>query len=88
VTRYQVKCSDRPIVAYEEFLDRYNKFEDGTVCNWFLAVNLEGETPPGPAGRKESFTVTGVPAGAKYFAVRSFDDVSNRGPVGKVAEVR
>jgi hypothetical protein len=96
VVRYQVKCSDRPIVAYEKFLELYNDYKDDTVCNWFLARNLDGEpgvgsqarVAPKAPGKKESFTVSGVPAGAKYFAVRAFDDASNRSMIGKVAEIK
>jgi hypothetical protein len=88
VVRYQVKCSDRPIVDYEAFLAHYNAFTDGTVCNWFLAVNLEGEPTPKAAGQPERFVVKGVPAGATYFAVRAFDDASNRSGISNVAQLR
>ena len=35
-------------------------------------------------GAKESFTVSGVPEGAKFFAVRAFDDSSNRSAISNV----
>ncbi len=88
VARYQVKCSDRPIVDYEKFLGLYNEFKDETVCNWFLAANVQGEGAPQAPGARETLTVTGVPAGAKYFAVRSFDDSSNRSAISNVVEAK
>jgi len=48
-------------------------------------VNLKEEPPPKKAGAKENFVVTGVPEGAKYFAVRSFDDSNNRSAISNVA---
>ncbi len=86
VAVYQVKCSDRPIADYESFLKAYNAFEDGGRCNWFLATNVAGEGAPQAPGARESFKVTGVPAGAKFFAVRAFDDSSNRSAISNVAE--
>ena len=85
VARYQVKCSDRPIVGYQEFLRAYAANEDGRKRNWWMAANLKGEPPPKKPGTKETFTVTGVPAGAKYFAVRSFDGARNRSGMSNVA---
>ncbi len=87
VTRYQLKCSDRPIVEYERFLALYNNFEDDKHCNWWMATNLSGEDRPGPAGKKVSFTVSGVPDDAKCFALRSFDDSSNRSGISNVCRV-
>jgi hypothetical protein len=86
VARYQVKCSDKPIVDYEAFLDKYAAYQSKTVTNWWMAANLSGEPDPKAAGARESFTLTGVPEGAKYFAVRSFDAASNRSALGAVAE--
>jgi hypothetical protein len=85
VVRYQLKCSDRKLVAYEPFLKLYNNFEEADHCNWFLATNLHGEPTPAAAGRKVTFTVTGVPEGARFFAVRSFDDSGNRSEISNVA---
>lgn len=82
---YQVKCSDRPMVSYEEFLKAWSANTDDKVMNWWLATNLVGEPKPGAGGAKEIFEVTGVPAGAKYFAVCSFDDSQNRSPISNVA---
>jgi len=87
VARYQVKCSDKPIVDYETFLKKFAANEEAGVCNWWMAVNLKGEPAPRPAGTRLSFRVSGVPEGAKYFAVRSFDDSRNRSALGNVVKV-
>jgi hypothetical protein len=87
VTRYQLKCSNKPIVGYREFLRIYNRFEDGRHTNWWMAANLDGEPAPGEPGRRERFAVSGVPEGAGYFALRSFDDSSNRSAISNIARV-
>jgi hypothetical protein len=86
LARYQVKCSDRTILDYDAYLAAFAKWEDKKVCNWWRAANLTGEPAPKRPGSIETFTVTGVPEGAKYFAIRSFDDSNNRSPVSNVAE--
>ena len=88
VARYQLKAAEKPIVDYEMFLKRFNAFEDGKACNWWMAANLSGEPAPGPAGRAVSFTVAGAPGTARYFAVRSFDDSANRAALSNVAEAK
>jgi hypothetical protein len=84
--RYQVKASDKPIVDYATFLQRFAANTEKDVTNFWMAANLAGEPTPQPAGAGESFTVTGVPAGARYFVVVSFDDSGNRSALSNVAE--
>jgi hypothetical protein len=94
VVRYQVKCSDKPIVDYATFLDHWKKGTDGTVTNWWMAANLKGEPGSGEQGRTapkapgagETLALTGVPARARYFAVRAYDDSSNRSAISNVTE--
>ncbi len=86
VARYQVKCADKPIVEYREFLEAYAANKDGGVRNWWMATNVKGEPTPQRPGRVETFTVTGIPAGVRYFAVRSFDDSNNRSAQSNVAD--
>ncbi len=86
VARYQLKCSDRPIADYEAFLKAFNEFRDGQFCNWWMAANLADEPAPRQSGSPESFVVTGVPGGARYFALRSFDHASNRSALSNVAQ--
>jgi len=88
VARYQVKCSDRPIVGYGAFLEAFNAYQDEARCNWWMAANVAGEPTPGTAGSKESFVVEGVPEGARWFAVRSYDGSNNRSPLSNVAEAK
>ncbi len=87
MVRYQVKCSDKPIVDYQAFLKRFAANREATATNWWLAANLAGEPAPKAPGTKESFTVTGAPAGARYFALCAFDDSSNRSAISNVATV-
>jgi len=88
VARYQVKCSDKPIVVYEDFLKAYNEWRDAAVTNWWQATNLSGEPAPGPAGAEQRFRIGELPPSARYFAVRSFDDSLNRSGLSNVARAR
>lgn len=88
VTRYQVKCSNKPIVGYSKWLELHKNYKEDKVTNWWMATNLEGEKSPGAPGAREQVVVSGVPEGAKYFAVRSYDDSSNRSDVSNVASPR
>ncbi|MFO7900585.1 MAG: hypothetical protein R6V58_16180, partial [Planctomycetota bacterium] len=88
VVRYQVKCSDKPLVSFQDFLKAWKENKDSKVTNWWMGVNLDGEPTPVKPGEKVSFTVTGLPEyepKPKYFAVRTFDDSSNRSLVSNVA---
>ncbi|MCX7590456.1 MAG: hypothetical protein N2255_02400 [Kiritimatiellae bacterium] len=87
VARYQVKCASKPIVDYETFFKKWAANEDVQVENWWMATNLAGEPRPSEPGKPERFTVTGVPAGTKFFAICSFDDSNNRSPLGAVVQV-
>ncbi len=85
VARYQVKCSEEPIVDYEKFLGHWKNWTSDKVTNWWMATNVKDEPAPKAPGARESFTVTGVPAGAKFFAVRAYDDSSNRSGISNVS---
>ena len=82
VARYQVKAAALPIVAY----DQWDYARDlGTKRNWWMATNLAGEPAPAKPGAAERFVVTGVPDGKTlHFAVRTFDDSSNRSALSNV----
>ena len=86
VVRYQVKAADLSIVPYEQF-DYARDF--GVKRNWWRAANLTGEPTPAAPGKAERFTVTGLP-GTKtlHFAVRSFDDSSNRSAISNSVTVK
>lgn len=83
VARYQVKVATMPILPYEEW--DYRR-DGGRRRNWWRAINCKGEPVPRPAGAREHFVVANVPdAGQQlYFAVRSFDDSSNRSAISNV----
>ncbi len=53
-----------------------------------MAANLKDEPAPGKPGAAERFEASGVPAGARYFAVCSFDNSQNRSALSNVAEIR
>ncbi len=86
---YQLKCSDQPLTSYEKYLELYNnaKDEEKAFCNWWMADNLKGEPSPGKPGRKETFTVSGVPESAKYFALVCFDKGRNRSNISNIAKI-
>jgi len=86
VVRYQVKCSDKPLAGYEQFLELFKENKEAGSTNWWMAANLKDEPAPQAPGAKESFAASGVPANAKHFAVVSFDDSSNRSALSNVAE--
>ncbi len=87
VVRYQVKCSDKPIVDYAKFLELWKENKDAESTNFWMAANVKDEAAPQAPGAKESFAVSGVPAGARYFVVVGFDDSSNRSAISNVAEI-
>jgi len=87
VARYQVKCSDKPIVDYVKFLELWKQNQDAASTNWWMAANLKDEPAPQAPGAKESFAVSGVPAGAKFFTVVAYDDSANCSALSNVAEV-
>jgi hypothetical protein len=86
IARIQFKWAAQPIVDYVAFLDRFNAHQDMTVCNWWMASNVTGESVDGAAGERVKFVVTGVPEGATHFAVRTFDDSRNRSAISNVAQ--
>jgi hypothetical protein len=84
VIKYQVKAAKMPVLPYEQW--DYCR-DSGVNRNWWRATNCTGEPVPKSAGNKEQFVVTNVPdANGRplYFAVRSFDDSSNRSAISNV----
>ncbi len=83
VVRYQVKCAELPIVAYDEY--DFAR-DDGIKRNFWRATNVQGEPLPSEPGTAEQFIVSGVPsAGQLYFVVVSYDDSSNRSALSNMA---
>jgi len=84
VARYQVKVAALPILPYEQW--DYRR-DSGIRRNWWRAVNCTGEPVPKSAVSKEKFIVTNVPdvsGQPLFFAVRCFDDSSNRSAISNV----
>ena len=84
-TRYQVKAASLPIVSYERFDFAH---ERGKMRNWNYAWNVAGEPAPAGPGSAESMTVKALGPGRYWFAVRSYDEVSNQSGLSNLAEVR
>jgi hypothetical protein len=61
--------------------------EKDIKANWWAASHAAGGPKPGSAGTKESMVIDGIPAGKRYFAVRSFDAACNRSELSSTAEV-
>lgn len=84
VTRYQVKVAQMPILPYEHW--DYCR-DSGVKRNWWRATNCAGEPVPKSAGSREKFVVANIPDAngqPLFFAVRSFDDSSNRSSISNV----
>ena len=84
VVKYQVKVAKMPVLHYQQW-DFCR--DSGVKRNWWRATNCKGEPTPKSAGSREKFIVTGVPdtvGRPLYFAVRSFDDSSNRSSMSNV----
>ena len=83
LVRYQVKCAELPIVAYDEY---DFALDDGVKRNLWRATNVQGEPLPSEPGTAEQFIVSGVPgADQLYFVVVSYDDSSNRSELSNLA---
>jgi hypothetical protein len=55
--------------------------------NWSSAVRLGNTPDPAPAGQAESFTVSNLPSGIAYFAIKSVDDAENPSSISNLALV-
>jgi hypothetical protein len=84
VSEYQVKYAELPLADYREWSFR----NDGAKkCNWWRAINVQGEPDPLASGREVRFVLHGVPHGNWYFGLRSFDDSSNRSKMSNLVQV-
>jgi phosphodiesterase/alkaline phosphatase D-like protein len=55
-------------------------------ANWNSAVQVDNEPAPSEAGTAESFTVTGLQPGTRYyFAIKTADEVPNWSPLSNIA---
>lgn len=99
--RYQVKHSTSPIVEqisgwpdrtpplpktraeWEARAAAFNARQRAFWSTW----NAKGEPPPGASGSKESFEVSGLKPGVRYFALKTWDDGPNMSVLSNVARV-
>jgi len=85
VARYRLKCSPLPIVPYAEF---DYAADAGKRTPWWRADNVSGEPAPQVPGSRECFKVEGVPEGARYFVLCSYDSAGNRSALSNQAVAR
>jgi hypothetical protein len=81
VVAYQVKHAPNPMIDYEDYT---YPADHGKKWTWWAGYNVAGEPKPGPPGATESMTVTGVPAGQRYFALRARDAAPNESAMSNV----
>ena len=81
---YQVKHAPRPMVPFDDY-----KFpaDRGSKWTWWAGYNVAGEPAPGRPGTKEAMTISGVPTGTRYFAVRSRDAAPNESAISNVVNI-
>lgn len=79
---YQLKQAAQPIVEFVNWPD-----QSKTHINFWGAENCAGVPTPQAAGAAESFTVEGLPAGKRCFALKTRDATSNQSPISNVVEV-
>ena len=99
--RYQVKYAPVTIVervtgwpdrtpplpkTAEEWEAKVKAFQAKQIAFW-QAFNCKGEPTPGPAGTKQTFTVTGLKPGRYDFALKTFDDAPNISDLSNVVTV-
>ena len=77
--RLQIKWSDKPMV------ERCWPDKADTHANWWAADHVAGEPAP-VAGKSQLMVVTDVPAGTRHFAIRTYDQASNRSAISNIAK--
>ncbi|MCG3181315.1 MAG: hypothetical protein BIFFINMI_03695 [Phycisphaerae bacterium] len=78
--RLQVKFTAQSMV------ERCTPEQYATNDNWWAATHVPNE-PSAEGGKAQSMVVEGVEAGAKVFAIRSFDAAGNRSPIGNQVQI-
>ena len=84
VVAYQVKHAPRPIVACDEYRPARDYTKKWT---WWAGYNVAGEPKPGRPGTAQQMVIEGVPAGRRYFALRSRDAAPNESALSNVVAV-
>ena len=84
VAAYQLKHAPCPMVPFDEYRAAHDYKKKWT---WWGGYNVAGDPLPGTPGVEQSMTVKGVPAGTRYFALRSRDAALNESPISNMARV-
>jgi exo-rhamnogalacturonan lyase-like protein len=82
--RYQLKHAPASFCVMRDY-----KFPDdhGKKWTWWAGYNVSGEPVPNDPGKQQSVTVTGIPAGKRFFCLRSRDASNNESALGKIVEL-
>ncbi len=85
----QTRYSTKRIVANLDFdADKRTwAYDPATHDNWWAALSVVGMPRVCKGGAKDSVKVEGLSAGTYYFAVRTWDEASNRSRVSNLARV-
>jgi hypothetical protein len=84
VAAYQLKHAPQSFCTFEE----YQFPEDhGRKWTWWAGYNVAGEPKPGAAGTRETFEVSGIPAGTRHFGLVSRDDSRNESALSNCVAV-
>lgn len=79
VLEWTAPGNDENVGRANEYIIRYSEREITNYATWCEANDVTGEPVPKDAGREETFTVSNLTPGKKYyFAIRAIDDVGNK----------
>jgi len=79
---YQVKYATMEIKEHADW-----RTEAETAISFWAATNCTGEPKPAPAGARQTFTVTGLPPGTHWFALKTYDEQPNQSDLSNVVKV-
>ena len=79
VLEWTAPGDDENIGKASEYIIRYSEQEINNYATWSGANDVTGEPTPRDAGGKETFTISNLNPGKRYyFAIRAVDDVGNK----------
>jgi len=79
ILKWTAPGDDGSIGRASEYIIRYSEREITNYATWCEANDVTGEPVPKDAGRQETFSVTNLTPGRKYyFVIRAVDDVGNK----------
>ncbi len=86
VLEWTAPGDDENIGKASEYIIRYSEQEINNYATWSGANDVTGEPTPKDAGEKETFTISNLNPGKRYyFAIRAVDDMGNKSIVSSSA---